>query len=140
MTTSIETKLRTAAAATPALTAYLGTSPFRWYDMQQSQGSALPSVVVLLVSAVDTYSTTARLATSLNRVQFTIWDTDPEEARAIEQALIAFLETFNAFSPVPGAAIQPNRVVMRRQSGQPQTEPLIFWRLVDAMIYNNENS
>lgn len=141
MATSLEVKLRTAALATPALTSLLGTTPFRWFDMQQVQSAPFPSVTVLLVSAVNMYSTNQRLASTRCRVQFTVWDTNAEEARTVENAIIAFLDGFDAMNLVPGVApTQANEVVMRRQGGNPQTSPLTFWRIIDAMIWNNEQT
>lgn len=135
---SLELKLREAAILNSTLTSYLGTAPFRWYDMQESQNSELPSVTVQLISCVNDYTLGYRLNNTLNRVQFTIRDTDAEEARAIEYALVVFLDTFNAYSPAGTTLQRPNYVIMRRQLGNPNTDPLTFYRQLDAYIYNNE--
>lgn len=141
MSTTLEVKLRNAAQLNAGLTALLGAAgnTFRWYDMQAPQGMQLPTVEVLLVSAVPQYSTVARLWTSLNRVQFTIRDTDAERARSVEAALMSFLDTFNAMNSVVGStSIQANQVLNRRQGGNAQTAPVTYWRTVDVYIYNNE--
>lgn len=141
MSTTLEVKLRTAALNTPALTALLGTSPFRWYDMQLDQNSPFPAVTVQLISTINAYVTQYRLQTASSRVQFTVWDTDPERARQVETAIVAFLDTFNAVSPATnfiGPVPQPVRAVNRRQGGNAQTQPLTFWRTIDALVLNNE--
>jgi len=138
MATTLEVKLRTAASANAPLTALLGTSPFRWYDMQEAQGGTFPSVTVQMIAAVNQYSLTQRLNNSHNRVQFTVWDTDPERARSVELAVLNFLDGFNAYNAGDQNPRQRNEVVMRRQGGNPQTQPLTFWRILDAYIWHNE--
>lgn len=139
MGTSLEQKLRTAAAANADLQALLGTSPFRWYGPQAAQGAAQPLVEVLLVDAPPQYSTTQLLVTCRYRMQFTIWDTDLERARSVESAIIAFLVTFNAYNAGDSSPIQRNEVVNRRSGrSQAQTDPITYWRTLDAFIWNNE--
>lgn len=135
---TLEAKLRAAALATPALTALLGTSPFRWQDTQLIQGSTLPAVTVLLIDTVNQYSNTARLSTALSRVQFTVFDTDPERARSVEAAIVAFLDSFNAMNTSVVSPQQANWVVSRRQQAVVATDPMTFQRMLDAMIFNNE--
>jgi len=140
MSTSIEIKLRTAAAATSSLTALLGTNPFRWYGPQAAQGAAQPLVEVFVVDAPPQYSLQALLETCRYRIQFTIWDTDLESARTVERAIIQFLTTFNAYNAGDSSPIQRNRVVNRRSGkSEPQTGSITYWRTLDAMIWNNEN-
>ncbi len=144
MATSLEAKLQTALQATPAVTSLLSTRPdgkASIFEMQEYQGTAFPALVYFLVSAPNVYATLYRMQTVTSRVQFTIWDTDPERARQVEAALIAFLDTFNAVSPCTnfiGTVPQPVQVVNRRQGGNAQTQPLTYWRTLDAMILNNE--
>lgn len=140
MATTLEVKLYNAAIATPALTALLGSSPFNWFDTQldQARPTLYPAVSVQLISAVNQYSVNARLGMSLNRVQFTVWDTNAERARSVESAILSFLDTFNAYNAGDSDPIQRNQVVMRRQGGQPMTDPMTFFRSIDAMIWNNE--
>lgn len=137
--TSLEVKLRTAAEAWPALTALLGTSPFRWFDVQldQKQGKTLPAVVVLGVSNPRTYAFNARMVTNYSRMQFTIWGNTGEEARAVESELANFLDGFNAIG-IAGLSQYPNIIVGSRGGMFPQTQAGRYLRIVDAMIFNNE--
>jgi hypothetical protein len=139
MATSLEVKLRTAAAADTTLTGLLGTNPFRWFESQFQQGTIFPEVTVLLVDTINQYSVTNLLSTALSRVQFTVWDTDPERARDVETAIVDFLVGFNAMNNSSAAPIQANTVISRRQRGNAQTEPFTYQRILDAKIFNNEN-
>lgn len=142
MPTSLETKLRIAAALDATLASLLGSSPFRWYGPQAAQGSIQPLVEVQEVSQVPMYSNTALLTTCLYRMQFTIWDTDLERARSVRNAIVQFLKTFNAYSPANSVSpLRPNKVVMVRTGpSEAQTDPLTYWIMLDAMIYNNETT
>ena len=144
MSTTLETKLQTAMQATLALTSLLALRPdgkAAIFEMQEYQGTTFPSVTFQLISTVNAYATRYRMQTATSRVQFTVWDTDPERARSVETAIINFLDTFNAVSPATnfiGTVPQPVQVVNRRQGGNAQTQPLTFWRTLDAIILNNE--
>ena len=141
MSTTLEAKLQTALQAYTAITSLLATrsdGKAAIYDMQENAGSALPAMALFVVSVVDQYSTTQLLITALYRVQFTIWANNPETARAVEQALRAFISVFNAYNAGDASPVQRNRVVNRHQSGQAQTQPITWWRIVDAFIWNNE--
>lgn len=137
MPTSIEVKLRTAAALYVPLSALLGTSPFRYYDTQLVQGSAFPAIVAQVISDPKDYYMGGRMNTSFVRVQFTIWDTDAERGRSVESALYGFFDVFNACNAPAGAA-KPNYVVMARGGMYPQTQPPQFQRIIDAKIFNND--
>jgi hypothetical protein len=136
--TSLEDKLLAQAQVFDPLTSLLVASPFPWYDNQLQQGSPYPAVVVQLISNPQVYVLTGRLATSEARVQFTIWDTDPERARAVEQALFQFLGQFNAVGP-SNLPSYPAEVVGVRQNVYPQPTPKRFTRQVDAMIFQNQS-
>ncbi len=141
MSTSIEIKLRTAAAANATLLSLLGSSPFRWFGPQAPQGSLQPLVEVLMVDGPPQYSLQALLETCKYRIQFTIWDTDLESARTVERAIIQFLTGFNAYNAGDSSPIQRNRVVNRRSGkSEPQTGTITYWRTLDAMIWNNEST
>lgn len=142
MSTSLERKLWLAAQADTNLQALLGSgAAIRWGGMQEAQGSIFPSVTVNVVSAIDQYSNTALLITAQYRVQFTVFDTNAERGRQVEQAIKQFLTTFNAYSPANSVSpLRPNRVVNRRQGGDPRTDPLTYQRSIDAMIWNNEST
>jgi Protein of unknown function (DUF3168) len=139
MATSLEVKLRSAAAANSTLVSLLGSSPFRWYGPQAPQGSVQPLVEVLQVSRVPQYSTTDLLITVEYRMQFTVWDTNLESARSVINAIIQFLKTFNAYNSGDSSPIQRNRFVnVRTGQSQAQTDPITYWLTLDAMIWNNE--
>jgi hypothetical protein len=139
---SLVVKLRTRAAANAPLVALLGSSPFAWYGPQAPQGSAQPLVEVMEVSQVPQYGAAILPTVCLYRVQFTIWDTNLETARAVKNALMQFLTTFTAFAPVGSpSALRPNRVVNARiGQSQAQTSPITYWITLDAMIWNSELS
>ncbi len=145
MGTSLDVKLRTAAALDATLSSLLGSSPFRWYGPQAPQGPQPPAniqyplVEVSQVSEIPQYSTHAQLVNSQYRMQFTIWDIDLESVRTVKRAIISFLNTFNAYSVSSAAPLQPNRVVNARLGkSQPQTAPITWWMTIDVMIWNNE--
>ena len=137
---TLEAKLRAAAAAYAPLTALIGSPP-RWWDTQRQQGSAFPSVTVLLVSGNKTYVFTGRLPTGWSRVQFTIEADSGEAARGVEAALAAMLDQAN-FVGVPGLAQYPSRIVLIRGGLNTEMQPGTpgrWWRTVDAMIFSNDN-
>lgn len=139
MSTSIETKLRTAALAFPGLTNLLGgTNPntFRWYDTQLRQGTAFPAIVVTLVSNPADYVFTGILATSFCRVQFEVWDYDPEDAYQVEQQLGKFLLQFNAYGS-PNLPANANFILNQRKLLYADTQPPQYQRITDARIFNN---
>lgn len=109
------------------------------FELQEYQGTAFPSITYFLVASTPQYGAAFRGAIVRSRVQFTIWDTNPERARAVEAQLMNWLDQFNAYSSPPATTFQPNQVILRRQGGNPQTNPLTFWRIVDAAIWNNES-
>lgn len=139
---TLEARIRAAAIADATLLSYLGdgNSPpyFRWFDTQLPEGSAYPSLVVQLIGGSETYVSTGRLPTGFSRMQFTIWDTDPEEGRAIEAALLSFLDSLNLVG-ITGLPQYPNYVVLKRQGMEPQSEPPLFQRIVDAMIFSDSS-
>ena len=147
MPTSLEIKLRTAAALDATLSSLLGSSPFRWYGPQSPQGPQnggpqFPLVEVMQVSQIPQYSTSALLKNALYRMQFTIWDIDLESCRAVKNAIIQFLVNFNAYSSPgnPNQTLQPNRVMNARLGkSEAQTAPITYWITVDVMIWNNES-
>lgn len=141
MPTSLEAKLQTALQATTAITSLLASradGKAAIYEMQENPGTTFPAITFMLISAVQQYSASQRMVNTPNRVQFTIWDSNPERARLVEAALITFFDSFNAYNVGDSNPRQRNDVVMRRQGGNPQTQPVTYWRIVDAMIWNNE--
>lgn len=138
MSSTLELKLRTAASAYAPLNSLLGTSPFRWFEIQLPAGTLLPAVTVQMTSGSPTYVNTGRLATGFSRMQFTIWDLSAEGARAVENALLRFLDQFNAIG-ISGLVHYPNQVVLQRQGYYPTPAPPQFQRINDAMIFDNAN-
>lgn len=139
MSTSLETKLRTAALAFPGLTSLLGgntQNTFRWYDTQLRQGTVYPAIVVTMVSDSSDYVFTGILATSFSRVQFEVWDTDPEHAYIVQQQLEAFLLQFNAYG-LPNSPANANFVLNRQKKLYADTQPPQWQRITDVRIFNN---
>lgn len=107
------------------------------YDTQLQQGSAFPAIVQQLISGGQQYTLEHRLSTSFNRVQFTIWAPNPETARTIEQQLYAFLDGFNPAGVASRLQAAPNFVVLTRQGMYTNTQPPQYWRINDALIFDN---
>ena len=141
---TLKEKLRAAASADPNLSGLLGSAPFRWYDIQLSQGSAFPAVVVQIIATVPLYGFTMRAQRPVqSRVQFTIWggqnDVGRETAIAVDTALKEFLDGFDAIG-IPGLARYPNYVRLERDGFFYQADTGIFQRLIDVAIWNDETS
>lgn len=135
--TPLEIKLRTQAAAFSELTALLGTTPFRWYDVQIAQGTAFPAIAVQVVFDGDTYVFAGRLATGFTRVQFDIWDTDPVRLRQVEGALTDFMNVFNG-TGIQGLVAYGNFFVMRRQGLTPNPTRPPYRRICDVNIFSSD--
>ena len=78
-----------------------------------------------------------RMPGSFSRVQFTIWDTDPQRVRQVDQAVTCFLNTFNALG-LPGLVQYPNYVMNRVARLYPTPEPPRYQRILDVKIFDNE--
>lgn len=137
---SLKEFLRTQAAADPTLSAQLGSSPFRWYDKTLLQGSALPAVVVQLISNPTSYTNYQRLTTSDSRWQFTIWggkaQAGEDACEALVNALTEFFDEFNA-EGIDGLASYPNEIMNVRDAVYADTELSIQQRVVDVKIFSN---
>jgi hypothetical protein len=143
MSTPLKQKLLTAAAADANLGALLGPSPFRWYSIQLMQGSAWPAVVVQIISTIPKYTYSGRAQNPVqNRVQFTIWggpgESGTQAAYSVENALKTFLDGFDAIG-VPGLVLYPNYITLERDGFFIQTDTGIYQRLLDVMIWDNQN-
>ena len=142
MPTPLLERIRSAAIATPALTALLGTNPFRWYDKQLVPGSAFPAVVQQVISDSQSYSLTTRLPNSNSRVQFTIWGVNTAAGMTsianVEAALQTFLDGLNLIG-ISGLVQYPNFIVAGRDGFYPLPQPGNPQRLIDAMIYANNS-
>lgn len=142
MSTPLQDKLLAAALLDPNLPGLLGSTPFRWYFGQLTQGSAYPAVVTQEISRVPRYMYAGRATRPVQcRIQFTIWggqfDAGRKAALSVEAALRTFLDQFNAIG-IGGLVQYPNYVSGARDGFYTQTDPLTFQRLVDAMMWDNE--
>lgn len=149
-----EAKLRTLAAASSALQAYFGTTPFRWFDTQLPQGqiSSGACVVVKRVSTVRTYQQTGLQDLSQPRFQIDVLapntvnaEADPESGRAAAAAVITFLGTINLAStdqfgsPTITPPNFPNFVLNQRDGMYFQLQPPCFVQSIDIRVFNLEN-
>lgn len=138
--TPLKDRIRAAAIVTPALTALLGTNPFRWYDMQLNQGSEFPAVVVQAVSNPESYAFTGQMPTSWNRMQFTLWGVNrgPEIAKlaALEAAMQTFFNSLNLIG-ISGLVQYPNLIVAARDGFKPLPAPGNPQRIIDVMMFSN---
>lgn len=143
MSTPLKDRIRSAAILTPALTALLGTNPFRWYDTQLRQGSLFPAVVVQFISTPgNSYSLTGRMQNSQTRVQYTIWgqntSTGVAQVAAVEDALATFWDSLNLIG-IPGLVQYPNYIVAARDGFVAAPQPGNMLRLIDVMMTNNDS-
>lgn len=143
MSTPLQSRIRTAAAAYPALAALLGSNPFRWFNDQLPQGQAFPAVVVTQISGAPTYVVTGRLRTGWTRLQFLIWggkaDAGAQAREAVEAALLSFLDQWSGGIGIAGLQQYPNLVVSQRDSIYTQTDTAIYQRVTDAQIFSNSS-
>ncbi len=139
---SLEARIRTAALAFSPLATLLGydgldPSSMRWYDTQLRPGKVFPALVLTLVSDPETYTFNRRLATSFARIQFDIWDHDPENSFTVQEQLAAFLDQLNLYG-VTGLVQNANQIVGKRKVNFPDRNPPEWQRIVDALIFNND--
>ena len=142
---SLESKLRTAAAAYAPLLALLGSgSPvvFRWYDTTLDEGSVFPAVVVRMVSNPSAYVTTGRLPTSSARMQFTVWGgqyaAGAAAADSVRDALVSWFSQLNLVGN-PGQVMYSNTIVNELRGVYVQTDKPIYQRIIDAMIFSDDS-
>ncbi len=139
---TVEVKLRTLAAASPALQAFLGTPPavFRWWDTQHVQGSAFPSVTAWRVSTVTDYRMQGRNTFDQPRFQLDVRDPDPEHGRSVAAAIMAFLDTLNL--AVAGGTVTgkqaPSFVLNVRDALDYNLTPVVWVRHIDVRLWNLE--
>lgn len=138
----LKAKLIAAMNAYTPLTDLIGSPASAW-DTQLPQfpqpPNLFPAIVLFQVSNPPTYIVTGRMSTSFARIQFTIYGTgnDSTNADAVAQALYSFLDNFNA-AGIANAPANPSTVVMDRDAGIAQTQPLTYQRIIDASIFNND--
>lgn len=98
----------------------------------------MPAVAVQQVGGSPTYALAGRLPTGFTRVQFTVWDTDPERGRAVESAILSFLDQLNLIG-IPGLAQYPCMVVSQREGMFTTPQPPGHLVYLDAQIFSNDN-
>jgi len=142
-----EVKLRTLAAADAALSAYLGASPFRWFDTQIPQ-RLIGSGACVRVRRLDTAQLQEVAGINpLDSVSFQadVLDTDPQRARDVAEAIADFLGTADLstdllFDSPPGQPAHfPCFVVNQRAGVIPQTSPQVYIESIQFTVWNKEN-
>lgn len=142
MPQSLEAQLRSTALAFTGLTSLLGGSQskyFRWYDTTLAQASVFPAVVVTVISGPLDYTFEHRLATGWQRLQFDIWDIDPERSYQVQQQLETFLDQFNGYG-TPNLQLYANQIINERKVIWPQTQPPQYQRIIDARMFFNSTT
>lgn len=135
-----EVKLRTLAAANVTLQGLLGTTPFRWYDVQHVQNSALPAVTVRRISTATDYLMQGRTLIDRPRFQIDVRDTDHEHARLVAKAVIAFLDTLD-LNATGGTVTGPNAptFLLNQRAGMDfQITPPVPVQTLDVRLFNLE--
>ena len=140
---TLKAKLFSQASQFAELQALLGSSPsnFRFFDVQLPQAQAtFPAVVVNQISASRMYVMGGRLSTYFARIQFTVYGSgnDSQNASAVVAALEDFMAVFDATGVT--APAYSNQIVSDRDFGIAATQPLTYMRILDAMIFNDENA
>ena len=136
MPSTLTVKLRTAMLADPVLPSLLGT---RIYPLQLTPGSAFPAIVLREVSTIPNYAAGGRLPISRVRVQFTIWEGYvPDDTEAVLTALRNFLATFAADKATP-PGYPTNNVINEFDALNPETQPPVYQRVVEAFFFNNDS-
>jgi hypothetical protein len=139
--TTLIVKIRTAAASYAPLTALLQAgSVFQMYTEQTIQNSVAPWVTVRLISNPRVYAFTGRMSTNYARVEFLIFGAAPggENARAVRDALMQFLDQFNA-AGLTNLPANSNDVLDETELGIAETQPQTFQIRLQARIFNNES-
>lgn len=138
MATSLEAKIVQGVIAYTPLSGLLGTPP-RIYETQLPEGQGLPwpAIVVFLVSGNPVSTFYGDNPMSKYRVQFTIWEgATPDTSNAVLTALRAFLLQFSATTqPTPSS-----QMVAVRRGMYADTQPSIFLRIVDVMLWSNDQT
>lgn len=143
---SLESRIRSAAAANPALAALLTAgSPavFRWYDTTLQPGSTLPAVVAQVISNPANYAVNTRLGTSFARIQLTVWGGQSSAGAAavdsVAGALFSFFDGLN-MTAISRTGQQNNFVVGNRKAVYFQEDTPIHQRVIDVQIFGDESA
>lgn len=142
MATSIQDRLYTDAGNYSALTALLGTNPFRWFEPPVRQGTVLPALTVQKISGSSLYGVSRRIAQGYSRYQFTIWGGQYAAGVAardsIATALLAFMDQWSGGTGITGLGQYPNRNVLDRESVYQWTDTPIYQRILDFLLFTDE--
>jgi hypothetical protein len=150
---SLKQKLFSQASVFAPLQALLGTNPFNWYDEQldmNALASGKAAIVVRQLPRRPMWANLGQLPTSFTRVQFTIYGgvpdinagADSQNCDAVVTAMQAFMPTFNATGIVSVPA-RGNQLVLDMDGGltdDAETQPRTFKRILDYIIFSNDNS
>ncbi len=148
MATSLKSKLFAQASVFAPLQALLGTNPFGWYDSQldpNALATGKAAVVVTQVSRRPLYVNLGQLPTDWTRMQFTIFGAvpdpnagaDSESCAQVAGALSQFMPAFNA-TGLPGPAPYA-QMVSDHDMGLAETQPRTFTRVIDYMVFANND-
>ena len=150
---SVETKLRTLAAANATLQTDLGTSPFRWFDRRLVQGALtppnpitgpVPNTTCVRVLRVSTgqdgfYNQGGQGNIEQPRIQIDVLDYDPEVARQVAADIIAFLSSVSLMSTTPTNPAQCTNFRLNQRAGMEfQLDPPAYVETLDYRIWNNQ--
>lgn len=132
-----EVKLITQAAADATLQGYLGTSPFRFFEVQLPPGQIKSGTCVRYrrISTVPLYSFAEKMNVDWPRFQIDVLDPDPELTRTVASAILAFL----ALAWFGNIANQAANFVLNQRSGMDyELQPPVFVHTIDVRLFNLE--
>lgn len=153
--TPIQTKIRTLAGLNAPLLAALGTSPFRWCDMQLVQGylpkrrgdlapgGGTSSVRARVISTVPLYTQQGRSPLEFCRVQLDVLDLDPDVCRQTAFAVVKFLGGVNLMtgdqfgSPAQSPANFPTFTTGPSSRLEPQPGTVVYVEMVEVTCWNS---
>ena len=142
-----EVKLRTIAKYDPALQAYFGTGPFRWFAIQIPQGYFPQTCArIMRISTNSDYEMRGPNPLEWIRFQVDILDQDPEVARAAARAVTDWFHRTNICvnnefdSPATTPPNFPNFKLNERETLDYQLKPVAFCVTQDWKVYNNTDN
>ena len=142
-----EVKIRMLAAANATLAAMLGTSPFRWFDVQSAQGYEQQGTLCRYrrVSAVYMYAQEGLTQLEQVRFQFDFVAQTPSDSWNAMQAFIEFMAGVDLMSdaqfksPPTTPTQSPNYLLSTRQSIEYRPERELYIWSCDWRVFNNLN-
>lgn len=141
-----EVRMRTLAALDSTLQGYLGTAPFRWFDQQLPNRSITSGSCVRIqrISTIRMYEQAGLNPLSYPRFQADCYAADPETARAVALAVIAFLGGVNLSSDGPFASPSttprnfPTFILSQRDGIIPDRELPVYVQSIDFRAFAKE--